>query len=244
MTMPKLIVAVDGDDLAHNAAKYFVARATAASGRFVVALSGGSTPRRFHNHLATEFAEQVDWSRVHFLLSDERALAPSDPNSNFRMVQDTLLGPLSIPRAQIYRPEADADDLPAAAQAYESVLAGLTAPPGAVDLVVLGMGDDGHTASLFPGHPEPGGLVAAVEANEGTAAKHRLTFTYEALSRARAMLILISGSNKATRLQQVLSNEGDLPMQRVLRRRREETLIIADRDATSALTPKQIEELQ
>lgn len=239
-----LIPADSPDDLAAKAAAHFVAKATAAGGRFVVALSGGSTPRLFHNFLAEERSEHVDWSRLHFLLSDERALPPSDPNSNFFMAQETLLKPLGIPRAQIYRPEADASDLGIAASQYETIVAGLTSPPGAVDLVVLGMGDDGHTASLFPGEAEPGGLVAAVSASTGTVADRRLTFTYEALSRARSMLILISGRKKAARLKQVLTEDGDLPMQRVLRGRKGDTTIIADRDALLELEPSQIEELK
>ena len=244
MNPPKLILASDPDDLARRAADYFVAKATQAQARFVVALSGGSTPRRFHVHLATERAEHVDWAQVHFFLSDERAVPASDPNSNFMMAQETLLKPLGIPRAQIYRPDADSDDLAAAARAYEQVLVGVTSPAGAVDLVVLGMGDDGHTASLFPDRPEPGGLVAAVTASEGTVANFRLTFTYEALSRAQAMVILVSGAKKAARLKQILTEDGGLPMQRVLRQRKGETTIIADQDAVAELDPKTIEELQ
>ena len=239
-----LIPSEDPEDLAAKAAAYFVNKATAAPDRFVVALSGGSTPRRFHAFLASERSEHVDWSRVSFLLSDERALPSTDPNSNFFMAQETLLKPLGIPRSQIYRPEADSTDLNAAARAYEDIVCGLTSPAGVVDLVVLGMGDDGHTASLFPGHPEPGGLVAAVKASSGTVADQRLTFTYEALARARTMLILVSGSNKANRLKQILTEDGDLPLQRVLRSRRGETAIIADQDAIAELTTAQIEELK
>ena len=241
---PKLVVANDADDLAAGAADVFVAKTTSAADRFVVALSGGSTPRRFHTVLATQRAEHVDWRKVHFLLSDERALPPTDPNSNFFMAQETLLKPLGIPRAQIYRPHADVEDLSGAAEAYENILIGLTTPPGAVDLVVLGMGNDGHTASLFPGNPEPGGLVAAVSASEGTVANKRITFTFEALNRARTLLILVSGTQKAARLKQVMTEHGDLPMQRVLQRRKAETILIADRDALSKLDRAQIEELQ
>ena len=240
----KLIVADDADDLARRAADHFVDKVTATQDRFVVALSGGSTPRRFHNVLATDRADHVDWSRIHILLSDERALPPTDPNSNFLMVQETLLKPLGIPRGQMYRPDADATDLAAAAQAYENVLAGLTAPPGAVDLVVLGMGADGHTASLFPDYPEPGGLVAAVSASGGTVADRRLTFTFETLRRARAVMVLVSGAGKADRLREVLTEKGDLPMQRVLRDRSENTTVVADKDALASLEPSQIEELQ
>ena len=194
--------------------------------------------------LASERSEHVDWNHVRFLLSDERALPSTDPNSNFFMAQETLLKPLGIPRAQIYRPEADSTDLDAAARAYEDIVTGVTSPPGTVDLVVLGMGDDGHTASLFPGRPEPGGLVAAVFAASGTVADRRLTFTYEALARARTMLILVSGGKKAARLKEVLTEDGDLPLQRVLRSRQGETTIIADSDAVAMLSAEQIEELK
>ena len=240
----KLIIANDADDLAKKAAEHFAEKSAAAQGRFVVALSGGSTPRRFHGHLAAHMRQSVDWAKVHVLLSDERALPPTDPNSNFHMVQQTLAKPLGLEPSQLYRPAADAEDLDSAAQAYENIISGLTAPPGAIDLVVLGMGDDGHTASLFPGKPEPAGLVAAVDATEGTVAARRLTFTFEALGHARALMILVSGSKKASRLREVLTEDGSLPMQRVLQRRKDGTTLIADRDALSQLDPSQIEELQ
>ena len=240
----RLIAADDADDLARRAAEHFVQKIARTEGRFVVALSGGSTPRRFHAELAGARAADVDWSRVHVLLSDERALPPTDPNSNFHMVQETFVRPLGLPQGQVYRPAADAEDLNAAAQAYENVIAGLTVPTGAVDLVVLGMGDDGHTASLFPGQPVPDGLVGAAKASAGTVADQRLTFTYEGLSRANAVLILVSGSKKATRLNEILTEEGDLPMQRMLRLRQGETTLIADRAALTELAPARIEELQ
>ncbi len=243
----RLIVADDPDDLARRAAQLFVEAARISGDRFVVALSGGSTPRRFHTVLAREMGDRVEWPKVHILLSDERALPATDPNSNYRMVQETLLEPLGLAASQAYAPGADRDDLAAAAADYERVIKELTGSTGGVDLLVLGMGDDGHTASLFPGHVPPSGLVAAAEASEGTVANKRLTFTFEAIRRARSTVVLVSGEKKATRLHQVLTEDGALPMQRVLRDRQDQpggTIIIADRAAITELDPSRIEELQ
>ncbi|MEL7240628.1 MAG: 6-phosphogluconolactonase, partial [Planctomycetota bacterium] len=138
---------------------------------------------------------------------------------------------------------SESEDLANAAAGYERDLLKLTTPPGAVDLVVLGMGDDGHTASLFPGQPEPDGLIAAARATAGTVADGRITFTFQALEKAHMVMILVSGAKKAERLREVLNEQGDLPMQRVLRSRKGTTVLIADRDALARIEATQIEAL-
>src|SRR5262249_28579463 len=130
--------------------------AVAGHGRFLVALAGGSTPRRLYQLLAEPpFREQVDWSRIEFFWGDERRVPPDHPDSNFRLAKDTLLDKLQIPMGQVHRLQADREDLAAAAHDSQAEIARVfgidpTDPPPSFDLILLGMGADGHTASLFP----------------------------------------------------------------------------------------------
>src|SRR4051812_28796380 len=121
-------------------------RAIASRGRFRVALAGGSTPRALYPQLVTA----IDWTRADIFLGDERVVPPDDPQSNYRMVRETLLGPARVPAANVFRWRSEAGELDAAAQAYEQALRARDAPP-LLDLALLGLGPDGHTASLFPG---------------------------------------------------------------------------------------------
>ncbi|MBM4125235.1 MAG: 6-phosphogluconolactonase, partial [Nitrospira sp.] len=148
----------DSTELAREAAELFVwlgREAIKAGGRFCVALSGGSTPRALHGILAgAAFSEQLDWRRVSFFFGDERCVPPDHPESNFAMAEETLFRPLKIAPGQIHRMrgEADPDE---AARAYEMAVCeqfGVQPPVWpSFDLVLLGLGEDGHTASLFPG---------------------------------------------------------------------------------------------
>src|SRR3954447_24384567 len=121
------------------------ARAIAGRGRFRVALAGGSTPRALYPRLLGA----GDWTRADVFFGDERAVPPDDPQSNYRMARETLLDPARVPAANVFRWRAEAPDLDSAARDYERALRG-AAPPW-LDLVLLGLGPDGHTASLFPG---------------------------------------------------------------------------------------------
>lgn len=183
------------------------ARAIAASGRFVIALSGGSTPRALYQMLATPlYATRIDWAKVHVFWGDERCLPPDDPASNYRMTREALLDLVPIPVAQVHRIHGE-DPPDQAAAAYEQ---GLTAlfpdAPVRCDLVLLGMGDDGHTASLFPG------LTAVGEQTRLVVAEHvakmgmwRVTLTPRAINAAAAVLFLVTGASKAAVLRQVLN---------------------------------------
>src|SRR5262249_5021609 len=130
--------------------------ATAARGRFTVALAGGSTPRRLYQMLAeAPIRDQVDWSRVEVFWGDERAVPPDHADSNFRMASAALLSKVAIPPANLHRMQAERPDLDAAAREYQGEIARVfSVPPDGeppcLDLVLLGMGPDGHTASLFP----------------------------------------------------------------------------------------------
>jgi 6-phosphogluconate dehydrogenase (decarboxylating) len=201
-----------------------LARETIAlHGRFILALSGGSTPRLYHQALAER--PDIDWSHVVVVFSDERRVPPDHADSNYRMAEETLLS--NIP-AKDHRVESDA-------AAYERVLLENELLP--VDLVILGMGEDGHTASLFPGRETgPGEWVAEAEAPQESPSKQRVTFTYSAIARARNAAVLVTGAAKAERLAGILETL-EYPLGRVLAAR-SETSIFVDRAAAANLKEK------
>ena len=230
---PKIVVAASLSELVALAATHIRAAATAAvaaRGRFRIALAGGSTPRALYPALV----HGVDWTRANVFFGDERAVPPGDPKSNYRMVRETLLDPARVSPARVVRWRAEDPDLDAAARDYEAALrAGASAPW--LDLALLGLGPDGHTASLFPGTSalaEEDRLAVAVDVAEmGT---RRLTLTYPALCGAREVCFLVTGSEKASALATVVES-GHLPAARIVRREGPVT-IFCDRDAASALT--------
>lgn len=183
--------------------------------RFLVALSGGSTPKALYSILASEdYAQQLDWSKVHFLFGDERSVPPTHADSNFAMADAILFSPLHIPSAQIHRMRGEDPPETAAAQ-YETTLRHLTAAvPGQwprLDLVLLGMGDDGHTASLFPASPN---LDAALQADcprrclpmlAPGVPYQRLSLTLPLLASARVPLLAIQGQGKLATLREALN---------------------------------------
>ncbi len=207
----------DADLLANQAAVRFVdaARdAVAARGRFLLALAGGSTPRRLYERLASRpWIEQVDWSRVEFCWGDERNVSPQSADANYRMAHEALLSRLPLEPRQIHRMPAERADLATAAEEYAQQLAALChAAPNSMpvfDLVLLGMGADGHTASLFPGTAALEVTDRSVVANAvpqlGT---HRLTLTFPAINAARLVMFLVAGAEKAQRLTEVLPPPG------------------------------------
>ncbi len=217
------------DALMAGAAERFVSVATQAireSSRFVVALAGGSTPRRLYELLATpQYAAAVEWSRVCFFWGDERCVPSDHPTSNYRMAREVFLGRIPVPEANVHR--IHGENAPArAASAYEQELreafATREGPPSRApgrrfDLVLLGMGNDGHTASLFPG------LAAVREKERWVVAEHiaetsmwRVTLTPPVLNAAAHVLFLVSGAEKAAMLHRVLdgpSQPDTLPAQ-------------------------------
>ncbi len=201
---------------------------------FSVALSGGSTPLYLHRALVHD-ADSIPWKKIDVLLGDERALPPSDDNSNFKMAKDSLLSLVPIDPERIHRPRAEASDLKMAAHEYSQTLIALAGDPPAVDLVFLGIGDDGHTASLFPGEPEPEGWVAATRAPEGTASDDRLSFTYKTLVAAKKLIVMVTGEKKAATLERISQDDCDLPMARIIRDRDQGTTILADQAAASRI---------
>jgi 6-phosphogluconolactonase len=238
---PTLVVAPDLDGLARLAAdrvRILAADAIAARGRFRIALAGGSTPRALYGQLAA--ARDLDWGRADVFFGDERSVGPDDPQSNFRMARETLLAPAGVPPENVHRLRGEDPDLDAAARDYEIALGGPAAPP--FDLVLLGMGADGHTASLFPGTTaldERERLCVAVRVPE--LATRRLTLTYAPLGAARDLLFLVAGADKAEALRDVLGPTRDArrwPSQVLLRRALPRpALLFCDRAAVAKLPP-------
>lgn len=222
---PRVTVLPDPDAVAHATADRFIRAAEAAiaeRGIFRVALSGGSTPKAVYPLIAgTSRRDAVDWSRVDFFWGDERAVPPDDPESNFGVAYLMLIARLPGVRAdRVHRMQADAPDLDAAALAYEAELrlafdAAGAAPP-AFDLIWLGMGPDGHTASLFPGS------TAVAERERwvvGTFAQTpqawRMTLTYPVLDAGRDVIFVATGADKADPLARILAGGSGLPAEDV-----------------------------
>ena len=191
--------------------------AISARGKFQVALSGGSTPHALYNRLAqAKFAKRLAWDRVHVYFGDERTVPPDHADSNFRMARETLLDHVPVPATQIHRIEGEALDPHAAALKYTRILTKnlpLSAQ-GVVqfDLLLLGVGIDGHIASLFPGTPvlhERARLVEAVHVEKLDT--WRVTVTLPVIDHARHVLILVSGEDKAPIMRDVFSTRQTPP---------------------------------
>jgi len=210
----------DAAALARRAAEIFTEAAGAAireRGRFHVALSGGSTPRAAYELLASgHYADHLDWGLVHVWWGDERCVPPEDPASNYRLAHAALLSKVPIPAENVHRMRGELEP-EAAAAAYASELAAHFGDELRFDLVLLGLGEDGHTASLFPGS-------AALKERQRWVATNwvdsldswRLTLTYPAINASRRVFFLVSGVAKSDILQAVLADEqGHYPASRV-----------------------------
>lgn len=181
------------------------AKAIAARGRFCVALSGGSTPKALFEKLVSA---PIDWSKTHVFFADERAVPPTDEKSNYRLAYDTLLSKVPVLTKHVHRLEAERPDQEAAARDAEATLATV----GALDVVLLGIGDDGHTASLFPGGPWLAEQQRLVVPSQAPVVPHqRLTLTYPALGQAAECWFLVSGASKRTVLAQAMAKDSAIP---------------------------------
>jgi 6-phosphogluconolactonase len=209
--MTSFTVLPDESSLAQAAAALFTTTAGAAirdRGRFVVALSGGSTPRATYKLLATrQFAPRIAWTRVHVLWGDERCVPASHAESNFRLAQESLLRKVPVQRDNIHRIRGE---LPPkeAAENYERELSRVLGPEGRFDLVLLGLGEDGHTASLFPGSRSLEETVAcAVPVYVKRLRSWRVTLTLPVINAARQVIFLVSGATKTEALARVRNGE-------------------------------------
>ena len=207
-------------DLFQAAAEEVIRAATEAiaeRGRFTIALSGGSTPRNLYTLIAANASANLPWAQMFFFWGDERHVPPEDADSNYRMAQETLLSKVPVPPGNVFRIPAENPDATAAAEAYEQTLRRFFAlGPGEVprfDLILLGLGPDGHTASLFPETAALGETSRLVVANwvEKLNAS-RITFTLPVLNAARCVAFLVSGADKAAVVREVL--EGNAPAEK------------------------------
>jgi 6-phosphogluconolactonase len=198
----------DASTLAREAAARFAACASASiaqRGSFHVALAGGSTPKAMYTLLAGDTGRGIDWSRVHIYWGDERCVPPEHPDSNAGAATKALLSHVPIPAAQIHRIRGEAGAQAASAE-YETLLRALARGGALFDLVLLGMGTDGHTASLFPGRDftrDHGHLAISTIAPPQSPIAERVSITFDAIQASRHALLLIAGADKREILARV-----------------------------------------
>ncbi len=224
VSSPEIRILPSTPELFQAGASEFASHASQAvsrSGRFTVALSGGSTPRSMFSLLASGAVPGVPWERICFFWGDERHVPPNHPDSNYRMANQAMLSKVPVRPENIFRIPAENPNAAYAASAYEDTLRksfGVKAGEfPRFDLILLGMGPDGHTASLFPGSP------ALQETKRIFVANHvaklntdRFTLTFPALNHARRVMFLVSGQDKASTIHEVLENPAaNLPSQGV-----------------------------
>jgi 6-phosphogluconolactonase len=242
----EVVVVADQAALAQEAAERFARTAEerlAEADRFTVALAGGTTPHRLYSVLGSEpYRSRIPWRRIHLFWGDERCVPPDHRDSNYRLVEQTLLRRLPEPPGGVHRMWGEEPDPRRAAADYDRVLAAeFRLSPGGLprfDLALLGVGRDGHTASLFPGSPallETSRLAVATFVEHLRA--YRLTLTLPVLNEARAILFLVGGRDKAEIVRAVLDSDSandQLPARRV-RPRDGRTTWLIDRAAAALL---------
>jgi 6-phosphogluconolactonase len=228
----KIQVFPDADIVAQAAASLVAEAARTAvaeRGRFVMAVSGGTTPWQMLRALAHEI---VPWPAFHVFQVDERVAPPGDPDRNLTHLRESLLSHAPLDESQIHPMPVDDPDLPAAASRYATTLLGVAGLPAVLDLVHLGLGPDGHTASLVPGDPvlEVSDFDVAIS---GVYQGHRrMTLTYPVLNRARQVLWVVTGASKADMLVRLCDSDPTIPAGRV---NREHANLLADEPAAAKL---------
>lgn len=231
----KLEVFDDAEAVAWAAAAIIAADArvaVAARGRFVMAVSGGRTPWIMLRALA---GEDVPWNDVHVFQVDERIAPAGDPDRNLTHLRASLLENAPLPPQQIYAMTVETPDLGAAVQQYARTLEQVAGFPPVLDLAHLGMGPDGHTASLVPGDP----VLTVTDADVGLTAvymgRRRMTLTYPVLDRSRRILWLMTGSDKVAMLPRLLEGDTMIPAGRISR---DQAVVLADRAAAANVPSK------
>jgi 6-phosphogluconolactonase len=228
----KIDVFADDESAARAAAGMIAADARAAvtaRGRFVMAVSGGRTPWIMLRALA---AEQVPWESIHVVQVDERVAPDGDPDRNLTHLQESLLDHTPIRPEQIHAMPVESPDLEKAARQYSSTLNEVAGSPATLDLVHLGLGPDGHTASLVPGDPVLSVTDADVAVTGFYQGRRRMTLTYPILNRARRILWLVTGKEKTGMLERLYKGDLTIPSGRISR---EQAVIVADRAAAGDL---------
>jgi 6-phosphogluconolactonase len=229
----KIEVLADAEAVARAAATLIAAEAraaVAARGRFVMAVSGGHTPWAMLRDLA---GEEVPWAAVHVVQVDERVAPPGDPDRNLTHLRDSLLSHAPLPPEHIHAMPVEDPDLPAAAARYAQTLQTIAGSPPVLDLAHLGLGPDGHTASLVPGDPVLDVTDADVALAGPYQGRRRMTLTYPMLNRSRRVLWLVTGAEKVAMLPRLRDGDRTIPAGRVLAER---ATVLADRAAAARLT--------
>jgi 6-phosphogluconolactonase len=206
--------------------------AVAARGRFVMALSGGHTPWTMLRALADE---QMPWPGVHVVQVDERVAPAGDPDRNLTHLRESLLANSPLRAEQIHAMPVEATDLEAASWRYALTLQDIAGAPAVLDLAHLGLGPDGHTASLVPGDPVLEITNADVALTGVYQGRRRMTLTYPALNRARRIVWLVTGREKAAMLARLCEGDSSIPAGRI---RRDQALVLADREAAARSGPE------
>ena len=223
MTPPPAVdVAEDAEALALRAARFVAASVSRAPGRFSLNLSGGSTPKRIYELLgAGDLGVSPDWRKLHIFWGDERFVPMDHPDSNFRMAREALIDHVSIPPPQVHPVLTESGTPERAAALYEQTLQGfygsktLVPERALFDVTLLGLGEDGHIASLFPGTQALGERRAWVTSIIGAKPEPRISLTYPALESSGVILFVVSGEKKRDILARVLANDLALPASRL-----------------------------
>ena len=221
----------DADAVARAAAAFTAAEAraaVAARGRFVVAVSGGHTPWIMLRLLADE---EMPWPDVHVVQVDERVAPDGDPDRNLTHLRESLLAHCPLRPEQVHAMPVESPDLEGAGSRYAQTLRELAGDPVVLDLVHLGLGPDGHTASLVPGDPALDIVDADVAVSGVYQGRRRMTLTYPVLDRSRRIVWLVTGADKAPMLARLYAGDDSIPAGRV---RRDRALVLADRAAAAA----------
>jgi 6-phosphogluconolactonase len=233
---PRLEVFADPATLARRVADWLLSSAEQKAGSFAVALSGGSTPKQLYETLAREpFLSAFPWSRAHWFFGDERFVPPEDSRSNYRMAREALLGRAPIPPGNIHPIPTEGLDPAAAASRYEQTLQAYYAADRfdagrpLFDVTLLGLGPDGHTASLFPGTSVLGERQRWVAPVIGAKPEARITLTYPALDMSAEAAFLVTGEDKQAILRRLIAGDGELPAAHI--RAQRNLWIFADRAA-------------
>ena len=225
-------ILADADAVAREAARVIAAEArtaVAARGRFIVAVSGGHTPWVMLRALA---GEDVPWATVHVVQVDERIAPAGDPDRNLTHLRESLLEHAPLPPEHIHAMPVEEADLEAAARSYARTLEKLAGTPPVLDLAHLGLGSDGHTASLVPDDPVLSVVDRDVALTGVYMKRRRMTLTYPTLNRSRRILWLVTGAEKVVMLPRLRAADASIPAGRV---RQDHALVLADRAAAERL---------
>jgi 6-phosphogluconolactonase len=228
----KIEILADADSVAQKAASVIAAEARAAvtaRGRFIMAVSGGHTPWQMLRALADE---KIPWAGVHIVQVDERVAPTGDPDRNFTHLRESLLEHAPLRPEQIHGMPVESPDLDLAAAQYALILREIAGTPPVLDLAHLGLGPDGHTASLVPGDAVLNVTDADVALTEVYQGRRRMTLTYPMLNRSRRVLWLVTGGDKVGMLERLHGGDVSIPAGRVCQ---DQALVLADRAAAGPL---------